>query len=209
MKLENKFEFLENRLCGKFVTQTEEKSLDWNSLKEHDILDFSWVEFPDIEDENIPLYIITGKGGVGKTTYLVYWLEKCLLSDESWIKNVIFLNPTKETFFHKEEIFEELQFFTKGTPINPDNLIIAIDALYRKNDNDQDLKEKFKVIKEIINNDYKVILTIKDIHLKKLENEVPDGYNIWKHELTPTIESTKLILRNWMKFYEVKSSFQE
>ncbi len=207
MKLENKIEFLENRLCGKFVTETGEKMLNWESLKENKILDFSWVEFPSIEERVKPLYIITGKGGAGKTTYLFYWLEKCLMSEKSWIKNIVFLNPTRETW-NRKEIIEELRFFTHDNPINPDNLIIAIDALFRENDNNKSMERKIEFIKEMINNEFTVILTIKESHFEDLKEFLPED-SYWKRKLTPTYESTKNILNNWMNFYEVESVFEE
>ncbi len=205
LKLEKKIEFLENRLCGKFIAQTGEKLLNWENLKKENVLDFSWVKFPSIDNPDYLLYIITGKGGVGKTTYLFYWLEKCLLARKV-IKNVIFLNPIIGRW-KESEIINELRFFTRDYPINSDNLIIAIDALFRENDDRKSLIRKFRFIKEIINNDFKVILTIKDIHFDYLKDEIPIGFYYWLYNLTPTVESTKIILENWMNFYEVETSF--
>lgn len=206
MKLEDKIEFLENRLRGKFIVQTGEKLLNWKNLKLENVLDFSWVEFPSIDNPDDPLYIITGKGGVGKTTYLFYWLEKCLSTKNSWIKNVIFLNPIIGRW-NEGEIINELRIFTGDNPINSDNLIIAIDALFRENDDKKSLIRKFRFIKEIIRNDFKVILTIKNSHFDYLKGEIPISLHHWLYNLTPTIESTKIILENWMNFYKVKSSF--
>ncbi|KKN26337.1 hypothetical protein LCGC14_0875690 [marine sediment metagenome] len=199
-ELEDKGDFLENRLCGKFINILGGKVLDWQRLKE-EIIDFSWVEFPYEKKSYFSLYFIYGKYGVGKTTYLFYWLDKCLSSENCWFKTVIFLNPDKGKW-DDNEIVKQLEKF------DPKITIVAIDALYRENDNDTSFMKKFQSILDyIIGNNFKVIITLRESHFKILQKNFPARvvFHAIPYKIRPSKVSTEIILNKYLDFYEVNS----
>ncbi len=197
-ELEDKGYYLENRLCGKFINILGGKILDWQTLKQ-EIIDFSWVEFPYEDQPYFSIYFIIGKYGVGKTTYLFYWLDRCLSSENCWFKTVVFLNPDKGKWDGNEIVKQLEKFDSKNT-------IIAIDAFYRENDNYTSFMKKFQSICDIIvGNNFKVIMTLRDSHFKILQKEFPSRvvFHAIPYEIRPSKVSTEIILKKYLDFYNV------
>jgi tetratricopeptide (TPR) repeat protein len=192
-ELEKREDFIENRLCGKFIDQPGRKPLSWRILKENNIINFEWVE--NKPSPHFSICFITGKYGVGKTTYLFYWIDKCLSCEPSWFKSVVFLNPVREKWI-EEEIIRELARY------DPQQVLIAIDSLYREGDTNETFKNKFKfILDQIVGAGFRVIITLRDTHFEILKKDMPVDFHSEIIELKPTRKSTETILKNYARLY--------
>jgi uncharacterized protein YnzC (UPF0291/DUF896 family) len=196
-ELEIKGDFLEGFMRGKFV----DEPISWQDIEKKIIREsfecFEWKEAPpDISDASFRMFFIIGKYGVGKSTFMLHWLNKCLSSERSWIKSIVFLNSSEMGSEEgRKRILEDLDEYA------PDNVILAVDALYREGDTPNKFIEKYNFLREIAKT-FRLVVTLRDSDfelLKKFPIDLRDKIV----PLMPTEKSTEIILMSWLNFYGV------
>jgi len=165
--------FMENPAVGKI----EKKERTWHDVKKE--IDFSKLPPIDISGK-YDIFFITGEPGAGKSTYLLWSLDKFLERKSWWRpakKKIVFLNP--DTYGSWAE--ELAGYDSRET-------LLVIDSLYRLSDTGEIFRDRcshlfklafggmkaeddeaigpFKVIATIRKDEYEKLLSQKDKHLE-------------------------------------------
>ena len=167
-QLVNTIPFVENPVVGKFIEIKEKKT--WNNVKKE--IDFSKFNPIDLSSQHRVSFIV-GKAGVGKTTYMLWSLDKSL-QNKSWAFNkIVFLNPNPDVY---------PLWGVKLLDYDPKKTLLVIDALWRSGDTSEIFKDRcrhlfrlpfegeiggrdigpFKVLATIREDEYKDFLSIKE-----------------------------------------------
>jgi len=164
----NAIPFMENPAVGKFVEIKEKKT--WNDVKKE--IDFSKLNPVDLSSQYRVFFII-GKAGAGKSTYMLWSLDKSL-QNKSWVFNrIVFLNPNPDVYSLWG--VKLLDYDSKKT-------LLVIDALWRPGDTSEIFIDRcrhlfrlpfegeigrrnigpFKVLVTIREDEYKDLLSLKE-----------------------------------------------
>lgn len=180
------------------------KNRTWDDLKSE--IDFTGFAPLDLSDD-YRIYFITGTFGVGKSTFMLKQVDKCLANKKSTFKNIVFLNP-----FSSDRWFESLTNFDE-----PQKTLLVLDGLLRG----QFEKDEFaKICKTIISladgvtsedntssvGPFKILITVRTDEFDELmRKELLCIQNLYKnYEITKYAhEGLKHIIRNYLKTYEV------
>ena len=189
--------FLENPVVGKFIKERK----TWNDIKKE--VDFSILQPLDLSDSR-RIFLITGKLGIGKTTYMLWRIDELLRSKS--FKKIIFLNLNAY-----EHWAEELSKYES------EKTLLVIDALRRRGDNDEDFKRRSRYLFRLTTGEesrggsiigpFKVLITIRDdeygylIRQKEFEQIFE---SVFKYEITPQKLDLGAILKKYLNSYEVR-----
>jgi tetratricopeptide (TPR) repeat protein len=196
--------FMENPVVGKFVDITERRT--WSRVKNE--VDFSKQQPLDLSSPH-KIFVIKGKPGIGKSTYMLWSLDESL-RNKSWIFNkIIFLNPDSNAYYMWAEMLSKY---------DPKQNLLVIDALKRGADTDEVFKERcfhlFKLatgeeqIGEKTIGPFKVLTTLRDdeytdlVKQKKFESVSSITF---PYEITPEKLDLEKILKNYLRFYNVSN----
>jgi tetratricopeptide (TPR) repeat protein/3',5'-cyclic AMP phosphodiesterase CpdA len=189
-KVPNQIPFMENQAAGKFV-----KEKAWSIVKNE--LDFSKLQPLDLTGPS-RIYLIKGKPGMGKSTYLLWSLDESL-RNESWpFDQIVFLHPEYYDLW-AEELHD----------CDPERTLLVIDALRRGTDTDsrfvdrclelQILAFEGKRVHERLIGPFKILATIRDdeyhdlMKQKAFEWMSPEVFDITPEKLVPERILKKLL----------------
>lgn len=195
-KVGNLTPYVENPAAGKFAKETTwtiGTSVDFSKLQPLDLTT------PD------KIFIITGKAGMGKSTYMLWSIDRFLL-DSSWpFRKVVFLHP--EWYEHWARDLYDCE---------PEETLLVIDALKRWEDIDSPLgfqercselkrlafegkiyHEKligpFKILATIRNEEYQDLVRLPAFHFLPIK----------VFEITPEDLDPRRILEKWLASYKI------
>jgi tetratricopeptide (TPR) repeat protein/UDP-2,3-diacylglucosamine pyrophosphatase LpxH len=147
--------FMENPAAGKFI-----KEKTWDDIRSE--VDFSKLQPLDLTTTS-RMFIIKGKAGMGKSTYMLWSLDRSL-QDASWpFRRIVFLHPEYYDLW-ADELYD----------CEPEKTLIVIDALKRGTDTDapfrfidrclelQRLAFEGKRVHEKLIGPFKILATIRD-----------------------------------------------
>lgn len=193
--------FMENPVLGKFFNFNEKKT--WQDIKKE--VDFSKLQPPDFSNY-YKIFVIKGKPGIGKTTYMLWSLDELFQRKYSMFNTIIFLNPNTH-----EQWNEDLSHYSS------ESTLLAIDALRRRGDSDEDFKERCsslfalttgeEIIEGKIIGPFKVFVTIRDdeydylLRYKEFEQIFE---SILAIEITPEVLNLKAITEKYLQSYGVR-----
>jgi len=195
---DNRF-FMENPAVGKIGKERR----TWRDVKKE--IDFSKLQPVDLSSYQHGVFFIIGKPGAGKSTYMLWSLDKFLEKKSWWRpakKKIVFLDPKAYTSWA-----EELTGYDSG------KTLLVIDALYRLTDTDEIFRDRcshlFKLAFGQMKTEddetigpFKVLATIREDEYKKLLSqgkfEPTDKYLI-----TPERLAFKKILERLLFSYGV------
>ncbi|MBI3584603.1 MAG: tetratricopeptide repeat protein [Nitrospinae bacterium] len=200
------YPFMENTVRGKpFGKSVETKS--WSDIKKE--IDFSKLQPIDL---SLPhrVFVITGKHGDGKSTYMLWNIDKHLIEKKRTFNKVVFLNHKIDTCSQwADELIDCI----------PEKTLLVIDSLWRESDHEDDFKirckhlftlafegvqigEKtvgpFKVLTTIRKDEYDDLLKMRDFAW--LAHSPPFEYQILPENL-----DFEKILKNYLASYNVQN----
>jgi tetratricopeptide (TPR) repeat protein/predicted MPP superfamily phosphohydrolase len=192
--------FMENQAAGKFA-----KEKPWNIVRNE--LDFSALQPLDLTGHS-RIYLIKGKPGMGKSTYLLWSLDESL-QKESWpFTQVVFLHPDYYDLW-ADELYD----------CDPEKTLLVIDALKRGTDTDnkfvsrclelQTLALEGKKVHERLIGPFRILATIRDdeyidlVKQKAFEWMSPEVFDITPEKLVPERILKKLLVSHEIP-YEIQ-----
>jgi hypothetical protein len=210
-KVVNTKPFIEDPLLGKFIKGEAILRRSWSDIKKE--VDFSMLQPLNLSDP-YRIFIITGKAGMGKTTYMLWRLDELLQSKLRPFKRIIFLNPNGYESW-AEDLFK----------YKPEETLLVLDAPRRGGDSDEDFKKRcfylFKLAigeltaaegktEEGVVGPFKVLITIRDDEYGYLREqrefapifENPENYFVY--EITPQKLNLEAILKKYLNSYKIR-----
>lgn len=190
--------FMENPASGKFA-----KDIKWDIST---AVDFSKLPPIDLRTPH-RIYIIKGKAGMGKSTYMLWSLDKCF-QDPSWpFRKVVFLNPEEENpGFWASDLYN----------CKPEETLLVVDALKRWGDTDLGFSERCRELRELtfegknfnekLIGPFKALVTLRDEEyrdLRKLQWFQHTEAFLCESDITPEKLDLKMILKKWLEYYGI------
>lgn len=192
--------YIENLVVGKFIEITAGKT--WDDVKNE--VDFSKLDPLDLSTPH-KVFIIKGKAGIGKSTYMLWSLDESLRNKSWGFNKIIFLNPDAY-----EQWAEELSEY------DPRKTFLVIDALRRGGDTDEIFKKRcshlFRLVsgeermEERIIGPFKVLTTIRDNEYEYLTKQKEFEWisdSTFLYELTSEKLNFEMILKKYLQSYRV------
>jgi tetratricopeptide (TPR) repeat protein len=209
-KVVNTKPFIEDPFLGKFIKGEAILRRSWSDIKKE--VDFSMLQPLNLSDP-YRIFIITGKAGMGKTTYMLWRLDELLQSKLRPFKRIIFLNPNGYELW-AEDLFK----------YKPEETLLVLDAPQR-GDGDEVFKKRcfylFKLAigeltaaegktEEGVVGPFKVLITIRDDEYGYLREqkefapifENPENYFVY--EITPQKLNPEAILKKYLNSYKIQ-----
>jgi Tfp pilus assembly protein PilF len=197
--------FMENRLIGKIDVIGADKpkiELNWGEFK--DKLMYKNKEWENKFEKFAPQTInfIHGKYGVGKSIYLLNYVEHCV--KESYYKNVVFINNSS---IH--EFIDGLGYLDPDDPdYAPAQTLIVVDALCRGESDNEYRKKCVKLFNTVKDKGYSAIVTLRDDDYNTLKKVLKDKWNDLKRYRTEKFiyqnyKSIRHILATNLSYYEI------
>ena len=157
------------------------KGRSWKEIKETVYSDF--YSFKELREGEI--LVIHGDIGIGKTTYMLFFVENILKESK---EEVIFLDSTRI-----ESLLAEIKYET--------GKFVAVDALGRGGR----LKEKSEQLVDFVkNNNAKLIITMRTHEKETFEDVVREkGYEIKTIEPKPPLDAVLYIVANYLLYFKV------
>jgi hypothetical protein len=197
--------FVENPVVGKFIEIKEKKT--WNDIKKE--IDFSKLNPVDLSSQHRFFFII-GQAGAGKSTYMLWSLDKSL-QNKSWVFNrIVFLNPNPDVYS---------LWGVKLLDYDPKKTLLVIDALWRSGDTSDIFKDRcrhlfrlpfegeigernigpFKVLVTIREDEYKDLLSLKEFSWISRSD-------FFEYRITSDNLDFEKILTNYLNSYKIPTS---
>lgn len=165
-----------------------------------------------LKDIKIPISLITGKANNGKSTFLLYFVNECIIQNTYPL--IIFLNPFIEAqnLMGDDGILNNLNELmeTKYKRFEKDEVLLVIDGL-RRRENDRNYLEKCeKIFEWVSERNYALIATLRSDQrtlLKRNFKEMPIDkwfkYNLDNGEIKKksfSLEEIKKTIIRYLKF---------
>ena len=195
------------------------KEEEWKSKRE-EVITFNERAIEDAISKLTThrILLISGQPNVGKSTFLLFFLDKCLERGIKDWSTVIFLNPAiKEKDF--DSVLEDVNTFIQSKD-GQNNVLLAIDGLHRRESDENYVNKCLKLFEKASHSGYKIIATLRDSEKEFLKNKLEnlDEWDIdeWA-KLEPIMEEIKLtykteelkrILVNYLNLYREKIKLQ-
>lgn len=167
-----------------FIETPESKGIKGRSWKEIKKTVYSnFYSFKELKEGEI--LVIHGDIGIGKTTYMLFFVENILKTSK---EEVIFLDSTRIESSLVEIKYETMKF-------------VAVDALGRGGR----LKEKSGQLVDFVkNNNAKLIITMRNHEKETFEDVVREkGYEIKTIEPKPPLDVVSYIVANYLLYFKV------
>ena len=155
----------------------------------------------ELETGNI--FFITGKPNVGKTTFLLYFLDDYFR--KKYFKLIIFLNPLIQSE-ELEDKLNQIQLFIKENyeEYTPEDIVIAIDGL-RRNESEENYINKCDTLFEWINYyRYKLLISLQSAQTKYLKTNF-QNVEKWKIDKWSKYRINEIHLKPNQQFSFVKN----
>jgi tetratricopeptide (TPR) repeat protein len=157
------------------------------------------------------ILFITGQPGVGKSTFMLFFLDKCLKEGIGEWQKVFFLNPRANKLKESLEIvYGEIE---KSNKISPENVLLVIDALHREEDEEEYMEKCSELFTKILEKKYSLVATIRDSELDMLQEKFDrwaEFENIVEIEpMNPENAKIKQIFMNYLIYYDDKITLQD
>lgn len=192
--------FLENPAAGKVE---KEKKETWHDVKKEINFKLPPINFADEHK----VFFITGNPGVGKSTYMLWSLDK-FLERKSWWKpakkKIVFLNP-----WAYDNWAEELAEY------KPKKTLLVIDALWQQSDNNETFRNRCLHLLDLAlgemkteDDTFEVLATIRKDEYEKLISQPRLASKIryaslCKCEIKPEDLNIEKILQNYLDSYKI------
>ena len=154
------------------------------------------------------ILFITGQPGVGKSTFLLFFLDKCLKEGIGEWQKVFFLNPRAEKLKKSLKIIDGIME-EKSDEISPEDVLLVIDALHREEEEEEYIDKCYDLFTKILEDKYSLVVTIRDSELAILKEKLGNKYNEFKNivEIEPADPKKariKRIFMNYLNYYKIK-----
>jgi len=200
-----------------FIEKPLKEEEDWNSKKENVIIfDKKLIESASNKLTTHRILLITGPPNIGKSTFLLFFIDECLKRKIIGWNGIIFLNP----LIKGEELDSVLEYV--GTLIQSygrDTVLLALDGLRRRESDENYVNKCLRLFEKASQYGYKLIATLRDNEKEflknKLENIDERGRDEWAsfgpEEIRITYSTMELesILRNHLKDYKDKIKLED
>jgi len=163
----------------------------------------------NIADKLTPQTIafITGPPAVGKSTFMLYFLEICLGQNIGSWRRVFFINPSED---YLEKTLESglIQKLLGKDALSSDDALLVIDGLYRGEPNEEE--KAFRLFRHVREKGYRLLVTIRSHELDELKKKLGRRWaalegDIHVEQLEPNKEIVRPVIKNLLK--EKKSNF--
>jgi len=197
----NTIPFMENPAVGKFIEIKGKKT--WSDVKKE--VDFSKIRPIDLSSQH-RVFFIVGKPGAGKSTYMLWSLDK-YLQNRSWFFNkIVFLNPNQYS-----------QWAEALSDYDSKRTLLVIDALWRGSDTHEIFERRCshlftlafegEKIGERTIGPFKVLITIRQDECNSLLSQkefagIPHTL-FCKCQITPERLDFEKILKKYLDSYKV------
>lgn len=150
---------------------------------------------------------ITGPPAVGKSTFMLYFLETCIRQNIGSWRRVFFINPS-EDYLDKTLESGLLQRLLGKDALSPDDSLLVVDGLYRGEPNEDE--KAFRLFRQVREKGYRLLITIRSHELDELRKKLGNRWgalegDIRLERLEPNKEIVKPVITNLLR--ETKSSF--
>jgi tetratricopeptide (TPR) repeat protein len=148
---------------------------------------------------------ITGQPGVGKSTFLLFLLDKCLTEDIGEWQKVFFLNPNAEKLKKSLKIIDGIME-EKSDEISPEDVLLVIDALHREEEEEY-IDKCYDLFTKILEDKYSLVVTIRDSELAILKEKLGKRYKEFENiieeaPVDPKKARIKQIFMNYLNYYK-------
>jgi tetratricopeptide (TPR) repeat protein len=168
----------------------------------------------DIVDKLCPqkILFITGPPAVGKSTFMLFLLDKCLREGIGEWQKVFFLNPNAEKLKKSLKLIDGIMK-KKSDEISPEDVLLVIDALHRKEDEERYMDKCSELFTKILEDRYCLVVTMRDSEMAILKEMLGDRWaefeNIIEEEpVDPKKARIKQIFMNYLNYYKDKIKLQ-
>ncbi len=154
------------------------------------------------------ILFITGQPGVGKSTFMLFFLDKCL-EDGEWQK-VFFLNPRADKLKKALGIIDGM--IEESNVLSPEDVLLVVDALHLKEDEKDYIEKCSNLFTKIIEDKYRLVVTIRDSELTMLKEKLDSWAEfeiiIEEERVNPKKARIKRIFMNYLNYYKDKIKLQ-
>jgi len=204
--LEDFYELVKN---GNFIEKPLKENEDWKSKKENLInFDKRLTENALNKLTSNRILLITGSQNVGKSTFLLFFLDECLGKKITDWNAIIFLNP----FIKEKDLDSVLEGVNTliQSKYKRNNVLLAVDGLRRQETDENYVNKCVKLFEKASEYGYKLIATVRDNEKEYLKNKLGSigrGIDEWAKfdpkEIRITYESKELerILLKHLNYY--------
>jgi tetratricopeptide (TPR) repeat protein len=152
------------------------------------------------------ILFITGQPGVGKSTLLLFFLDRYIQECIDNCKNVYFLNPRAKDLKKSLGIIDG-KIEDPNKNISPKDVLLVIDALHREEEEEEYVDKCYELFTKVLEDKYGLVVTIRDSELailkEKLGNRYKEFENIIKEEhVNPENTRIKQIFMNYLNYYK-------
>jgi tetratricopeptide (TPR) repeat protein len=153
------------------------------------------------------IVFITGPPAVGKSTFMLYFLEICLRQNIGSWRRVFFINPSED---YLEKTLESglIQKLLGKDALSSDDALLIIDGLYRGEPNEEE--KVFRLFRHVREKGYRLLVTIRSHELDELKKKLGRRWaalegDMLVERLEPNKEIVRPVIKNLLK--EKKSNF--
>lgn len=170
-----------------------------------------------VEDVIAKLYkyrilLITGKPRVGKTTFLLSFIDAIIKKRLGDFETIFFLDPSLTAEEFEKEVLDQIESKLEFREYNPNKVLLVIDGL-RRIESDENYINKCKTLfKRVSDKGYRLIATLRDDQHETLKMEFSDrekwGTDKWANfrteemKIEPNFNNVKMILINYLNYYK-------
>ena len=162
------------------------------------------------------ILLITGKPRVGKTTFLLSFIDEIIKKRLGGCETLFFINPDLSAEEFEKEVLDQIESKLEFREYTPNKVLLVIDGL-RRMESDRNYINKCKTLfKKVSDKGYRLIATLRDDQHETLKREFSDrekwGTDKWANFHTEEIKiepnfnfnDVKMVLINYLNYYKDK-----
>ena len=174
-----------------------------------------------VEDVIAKLYkykilLITGKPRVGKTTFLLSFIDEIIKKRLGDYETIFFLNPDLSAEEFEEKVLDQIESKLEFREYNSNKVLLVLDGLRRIESDGNYINKCMTLFKKVSDKGYRLIATLRDDQHETLKREFSDrekwGTDKWANFHTEEIKmepnfnfnDVKAVLINYLNYYKDK-----